>query len=164
MKIYATIGDAELALGRLERARDAFGSAAGSAEAAANPYVHLRYGQVLHALGERGAVDALAKAAIAGGVTVFAIADRLDLLEVVDEKLEPPAGYGSWVEYADSSDWQEIEGTDRIAAEDENDEEGSLVDDFSSDTERVSEDQAAFWQAVDRGDVGQCVSSCRAWR
>jgi tetratricopeptide (TPR) repeat protein len=66
MKIHATIGDAELALGRLERARDAFGSAAGSAEAAANPYVHLRYGQVLHALGERGAVDALAGWALDG--------------------------------------------------------------------------------------------------
>ena len=108
--LYTTIGDAEIELGRLKKARDALRNAATSPEAAANPYPQLRYGQVLADLGERdAAADPLAKAAMIGGVTLFAMADRLDLLEIVDTKLRPPEGYASWIEYAESMDWQERE-------------------------------------------------------
>jgi tetratricopeptide (TPR) repeat protein len=108
--LYTAIGDAELALGQPHRAHGALKAAATSPDGLTNPYVQLRYGQVLSDLGEHdGAAEALAKAAMLGGVTVFANAGRLDMLELVDAKLRAPEGYDSWLAYAESMDWKKRE-------------------------------------------------------
>ena len=112
--LYTAIGDAELAFGQPHRAHGALKAAAASPHGLANPYVQVRYGRVLADLGEPdGAAEVLAKAAMLGGVTVFAAVDRLDLLELVDTKIRAPEGYDSWVQYAESMDWKERENPQR---------------------------------------------------
>jgi tetratricopeptide (TPR) repeat protein len=114
--LYAAIGDAEIALGQTHRAHGPLKNAATSPDGLSNPYVQFRYGQVLADLGEPdGAADVLAKAATLGGVSVFAAVDRLDLLELVDTKIRAPEGYGSWVQYAESMDWQERENPQELS-------------------------------------------------
>ena len=90
--LYASIGDAQYQGGDVTQAKESLYDALNCPEGQQNPFVHLRLGQTLHALGEdKKSLDHLLQAYMLDGEDIFLLEDggEEDLQRLRDNKLIP---------------------------------------------------------------------------